>query len=158
MESWRLLAELVGLLSLALVLGLVAARLGQKAIIGYLVAGLVAGPRGLGIVKAAETVQFLAELGVALLLFSIGLEFSWHRIAAFGRKVVVGGLLQFGLTWTCGFAVGHFAGLTPAGSVALGRGGSWWSPYDRRHGPGDYSEQQGQRLREAVPNSNELSV
>ncbi len=120
MESWRLLAELVGLLSLALVLGLVAARLGQKAIIGYLVAGLVAGPRGLGIVKAAETVQFLAELGVALLLFSIGLEFSWHRIAAFGRKVVVGGLLQFGLTWTCGFAVGHFAGLTPAGSVALG--------------------------------------
>lgn len=120
MEAWRLLAELVGLLSLALVLGLAAARLGQKAMIGYLVAGLVAGPRGLGIVQAAETVQFLAELGVALLLFSIGLEFSWHRIAAFGRRVLVGGLLQFGLTWACGFAAGHLMGLTPAGSVALG--------------------------------------
>lgn len=119
-DSWRLLAELVGLLGVSLALGLVARRLRQTAAIGYLLAGLLAGPRGLGIVQARETVEFLASLGVALLLFGIGLEFSWHRIAALGRRSVIAGLLQFGLTWLAGAAVGRWLGLSASGQLVLG--------------------------------------
>lgn len=119
-DSWRLLAELVGLLGLSLALGLAARRLRQTAAIGYLLAGLLAGPNGLGIVQARETVEFLASLGVALLLFGIGLEFSWHRIAALGRRSVIAGLLQFGLTWLAGAAAGRMLGLGPSGQMVAG--------------------------------------
>ncbi|MCL6545640.1 MAG: cation:proton antiporter [Bryobacteraceae bacterium] len=119
-DSWRLLAELVGLLGLSLALGLLARRLRQTAAIGYLLAGLLAGPKGLGIIQARETVDFLASLGVALLLFGIGLEFSWHRIAALGRRSVIAGLLQFGLTWLAGAAAGRWLGLSASGQLVLG--------------------------------------
>jgi len=119
-DSWRLLAELVGLLGLSLALGLLARRLRQTAAIGYLLAGLLAGPRGLGIIQARETVDFLASLGVALLLFGIGLEFSWNRIAALGRRSVIAGLLQFGLTWLAGAAAARWLGLSASGQLVLG--------------------------------------
>jgi len=115
-----LLAELVGLLGLSLALGLLARRLRQTAAIGYLLAGLLAGPRGLGIIQARETVDFLASLGVALLLFGIGLEFSWNRIAALGRRSVIAGLLQFGLTWLAGAAAARWLGLSASGQLVLG--------------------------------------
>jgi len=120
MESWQLLAELVGLLGLSLALGLLARRLKQTAAVGYLLAGLLAGPKGLGIVQAPETVEFLASLGVALLLFSIGLEFSWQRIGALGRRSVIAGCLQFGLTWLAGAAAGRGIGLPASGQFVLG--------------------------------------
>ncbi|MGQ9633024.1 MAG: cation:proton antiporter domain-containing protein [Bryobacteraceae bacterium] len=119
-DSWRLLAELVGLLGVSLALGLLARRLRQTALLGYLLAGLLVGPRGLGIVQARETVEFLASLGVALLLFGIGLEFSWHRIGALGRRSVIAGLLQFGLTWLAGAAVGRWLELPASGQPVLG--------------------------------------
>ena len=51
-------------------------RVGQSAIVGFLVTGVLVGPHGLGLVSDAESVHVLAEIGVMLLLFSIGLEFS----------------------------------------------------------------------------------
>lgn len=114
------MAEFVGLLAAALALGLFARRLKQKAIIGYLLAGLLAGPKGLGIVQSQGTVQFLADLGVALLLFSIGLEFSWQRIGALGRGAAWAGLLQCILTWASAAGAAWAMGLSPAGCFAFG--------------------------------------
>jgi CPA2 family monovalent cation:H+ antiporter-2 len=119
-DRWRLLAELVGLLGLSLALGLAARRLRQMAAIGYLLAGVLAGPNGFGIVRARETVDFLATLGVALLLFGIGLELSWHRIAALGRRSTIAALLQFALTWLAGAAAGRMLGLSPGGQFVAG--------------------------------------
>jgi CPA2 family monovalent cation:H+ antiporter-2 len=87
---WQLLMEIVLLLSVAFILGAAAQKFKQSAIIGYLMAGVVVGP----LLFNAEAVKQVAELGVALLLFSIGLEFSFSRLRQLGAVAVVGGTFQ----------------------------------------------------------------
>jgi CPA2 family monovalent cation:H+ antiporter-2 len=87
---WQLLMEIVLLLTVAFALGAIAQKLKQSAIIGYLVAGAVVGP----LLFNAAAVRQVAELGVALLLFSIGLEFSFSRLRQLGSIALVGGTLQ----------------------------------------------------------------
>ena len=91
---WQLLMEIVLLLTVAFVLGVIAQMLKQSAIIGYLLAGAVVGP----LLFNAEAVGQVAELGVALLLFSIGLEFSFSRLKQMGAFALVGGTLQVVIT------------------------------------------------------------
>lgn len=67
---------------------------------GYLLAGLIIGPHGLGLVEVGEETHFLAELGLIFLLFMVGLEFSIPKIVAARRDVLLGGSLQFGLMLT----------------------------------------------------------
>jgi CPA2 family monovalent cation:H+ antiporter-2 len=100
--AWELLFEIVTVLTVALFCAWIASRLRQRPIIGYLMAGVLVGPRSLGLVQSVETVQFLAELGVALLLFTIGLEFSFHRLAALGRQAIIGGFGQLVMTTGAG--------------------------------------------------------
>ena len=90
MELWHFLSELVMLLGGAFVLGAMAQRLRQSPIVGYLLAGAVIGP----LLFNAEVVNQTAELGVALLLFSIGLEFSFGRLRQMGRMAFGGGSVQ----------------------------------------------------------------
>lgn len=90
MNLWFFLMELVMLLAGAFVLGALAQRLRQSPIVGYLLAGTILGP----FLFNAEAVNQAAELGVALLLFSIGLEFSFKRLIQMGRIAVFGGTLQ----------------------------------------------------------------
>ena len=73
---WHLLMEIVLLLTVAFLLGTIAQKLKQSAIIGYLMAGAIVGP----LLFNASVVRQVAELGVALLLFSIGLEFSFSPL------------------------------------------------------------------------------
>jgi CPA2 family monovalent cation:H+ antiporter-2 len=91
---WHLLMEIVLLLTVAFVLGAIAQKLKQSAIIGYLMAGAVVGP----LLFNAEAVRQVAELGVALLLFSIGLEFSFSRLRKLGSIALIGGTLQVIIT------------------------------------------------------------
>jgi len=91
---WQLLMEIVLLLATAFVLGTIAQRLRQSAIIGYLIAGAIIGP----MLFNAEAVEQVAELGVALLLFSIGLEFSFSRLRQLGTIALVGGTTQVIIT------------------------------------------------------------
>ena len=92
--SWNILAEVVSLLAVAFLLGLVADRLRQDVVIGHLLAGLLLGPHALKLVASVDLVTLLAELGVALLLFTIGLEFSLSKLRVLGRLALVGGGLQ----------------------------------------------------------------
>ena len=92
------LRDLVVLVAAAVPVVLLARRFGLPFIVGYLVTGIAIGPHGLGLVGDAESVAGLAELGVVLLLFAIGLEISLSRIVALGRVVVQGGGGQVGLT------------------------------------------------------------
>jgi len=78
MEGWGLLGEVLAVLSAAFVFGAVLQRLGFSALIGYLLAGVLLGPHATAVVGDADAVAVLAELGVGMLLFSIGLEFSWR--------------------------------------------------------------------------------
>lgn len=97
MDLWYFLFELSVLLGGAFLLGALAQRFGQSPILGYLLAGTIVGP----LLFNAEAVNQSAELGVALLLFSIGLEFSFLRIRQLGRLAIGGGSLQVALSLGC---------------------------------------------------------
>ncbi|MEW6671317.1 MAG: cation:proton antiporter [Thermodesulfobacteriota bacterium] len=90
MDLWFFLKELVMLLGSAFLLGALAQRLGQNPIVGYLLAGMIVGP----LLFNAAAVNNAAELGVALLLFSIGLEFSFKRLRQMGPSAFGGGTVQ----------------------------------------------------------------
>src|SRR5690242_11154726 len=96
-------------------------KLGLGATLGYLVAGAVVGPQVLGLVGDAESKMGVAELGITLLLFLVGLELSPSRLWRMKRDIFGFGLLQVVL---CGLAVAAivwlFTGFTLAAAIALG--------------------------------------
>ena len=98
MNIWSALADVLIILIVALLLGIVAERLKQNALLGYLLSGVLLGPSGLGLVRQVEEVRQLAEVGVALLLFTIGLEFSLRRLRELGAVASLGGSAQILLT------------------------------------------------------------
>lgn len=99
MHSWNLLLDIVILLAVSLSLGTLCVRFRQSPLIGYLLAGMfLGGPGSFSIVQAADHIDLIAELGVSLLLFSLGLEFSWHRLKSLGANALLGGVLQVALT------------------------------------------------------------
>jgi len=73
-------------------------KLNQPTIIGYLLTGVLAGPHGLGLVPDPAGVEVLAEVGVALLLFTIGLEFSFEKLAKMRDVILGAGAMQVGIT------------------------------------------------------------
>ena len=81
----------------------IAARLKLGSVLGYLIAGALIGPWGLRLVAESEGTQNLAELGVVLMLFAIGLELDPKRLLDMRREVFGGGVLQLGL---CGAVLG----------------------------------------------------
>lgn len=92
----------------------------QSAILGYLAAGMLLGPYGLHWVETREEVSLLAELGVALLLFSIGLEFSWSRLRRTGAAGLGGGSLQVVVTVLLGAGLLALFGMEPRRAIAMG--------------------------------------
>ena len=119
-EQWSLLIEVLILLTAALALGTVAEQLRQSAIVGYLIAGALVGPNVLGLVKSQHSVEAIADLGVALLLFSIGLEFSFSRLKRLGWMVLFQGIFQIVFTCCVVMIVGMWFGLAADTSFALG--------------------------------------
>jgi CPA2 family monovalent cation:H+ antiporter-2 len=117
---WLIILDLVLLLSAAMLLGAIAERLRQSALLGYLVAGILLGPNTLGLIATREEVETLAELGVALLLFTIGLEFSWRRLRRTGAPGLVGGSAQVLVTLLLVAVGASLMGLDLRSSVALG--------------------------------------
>jgi CPA2 family monovalent cation:H+ antiporter-2 len=91
---WPLLIKLFLLLLTAYVAGILAQLFRQSAIVGYLLAGSLVGT----LLFNYDTISSVAELGVALLLFSIGLEFSFQHLKSLGRDLLSGGALQVVLT------------------------------------------------------------
>jgi CPA2 family monovalent cation:H+ antiporter-2 len=89
-----LIDDLALLAAVAVVISLLLRRLRLPSVSGLLVAGVVLGPHGLGLVGEAEAIEVLAEVGVVLLLFSVGLEFSLKKLRAIWRLVFIGGALQ----------------------------------------------------------------
>ena len=106
-----LLDELAVIAALAVAVTVILARLKVPAVAGLLAAGALLGPYGLHLVKSVHSIEVLAEVGVVLLLFSIGLEFSLARLKHIFKQVALGGVLQVGLT----------AGVTTGAAVALGQ-------------------------------------
>ena len=99
---------------------LVCHRLRVPSIVGFLVTGLIAGPHGLALISADGEVEILAEVGVILLLFTIGIEFSLKNLLQIKRSVLVGGLLQVGLTLLAAFVIARQIGMATNHSIFVG--------------------------------------
>jgi CPA2 family monovalent cation:H+ antiporter-2 len=94
----------------ALALGALAHRLGLPPMIGYIAAGLVVGPFTPGPTADREEVLALADIGVALLMFSIGLQFSLREIRSIGPRILLGTPVQVAITMALGAGTGLLLG------------------------------------------------
>lgn len=99
-EDFRLIIDLVTVLAAAAGGGLLAALLKQPVLLGYLIAGILVGPTGLGLIKEVVQVETLAQFGVAFLLFALGVEFSFSELKKVKEISLGGGGLQIILTIT----------------------------------------------------------
>ena len=121
MDSWSLLLEIVILLAVSLVFGGVLSRLGQSPLVGYLLAGMMlGGPGSLQVVRSEHDIEAIAELGVALLLFSLGLEFSWQRLKGLGGVTLGSGVFQVTLTGAVATLAALLFGLGVVEAIAVG--------------------------------------
>lgn len=108
-----ILNELVIVFGLSIGVIICCHRLKIPPIIGFLLTGLLAGPHGLGLIQATHEVEVLAEIGVILLLFVIGMELSFEELLKLRKPVFLGGLFQvlmtilvfYGLTYALGFSI-----------------------------------------------------
>ncbi len=98
--------EVTLLLIATAVLGLIALRLRQPVIVAYILIGIVAGPSVLDWVSAHEPMQLLAEIGVTVLLFVVGLKLDVHLIRKLGKVALATGLGQLAFTIVLGFLIG----------------------------------------------------
>ncbi len=125
MEQLRVLRDLVILLAAALPVIIVAHRLRVPTVVAFLLAGMAIGPHGLRLIAQQGSVAGLAEIGVVLLLFTIGLELSLSRVVRLGRLVLQGGGLQVlgtvaaGAALALGMGIGTRAALLSGALVAL---------------------------------------
>ncbi|SFE80741.1 cation:proton antiporter [Blastococcus tunisiensis] len=108
---------IAALLAVAAVIAAAAVKLRQPLIISFIAVGIVVGPIGLGWVEENNQVALLAELGIALLLFLVGLKLDPHLIRTTGPVAVATGLGQVVFTSVVGFGLGLLLGLSPVEAV-----------------------------------------
>lgn len=94
MGDGDLLKEIVLILSIAVVVVTLFHRIKIPSIAGFIMSGILVGPMGLGLINSTEKVEQLAEIGVALLLFGIGLELPINRLKKLWKPILAGGTLQ----------------------------------------------------------------
>jgi len=106
MEQLHVLRDLAVIFAGSLLVILVFYRLKLPALPGFIVAGMLLGPNALGLVSDPHDVESLAEVGVILLLFTIGIEFSLSRLREMQRQILGSGFAQMGFTVLVALAVG----------------------------------------------------
>jgi len=116
----ELFGELAVIGGLAVVTTVGLSRVGLPPTIGFLMTGALAGPHGVGLVGDTEHIEQIAEIGVILLLFAIGLEFSLARLRFIWRAVALGGSLQVGVTTLAALGILLLAGDTVERGVVFG--------------------------------------
>ncbi|BDU74413.1 cation:proton antiporter [Mesoterricola silvestris] len=119
-SSHLLIVDLATVLGVAALTTLLFRRLRQPAVLGYLLAGLIVGPHvPVPLAAHLQNVQTLAELGVILLMFSVGLEFDFRKLAREGVPAVLLGVAQVGLTTWLGYLAGRGLGWGPRESALM---------------------------------------
>ena len=131
--SLPFLNEMVALFSVSVGIAYVCYRLRLVPIVGFLIAGVLIGPNALGLVSDQALVDMLAEVGVILLLFTIGVELSLDKLAKIRRAIFIGGglqvtisvflvtgiLLALGVDWKIGVYTGCLVALSST-AIVLG--------------------------------------
>ncbi len=120
MQDLTYLQDLVVILGFGIVVVAIFHKLKLPSIAGLIVVGIVVGPHSLGIINDVHQVEVLAEIGVALLLFGIGLELSLEKLRRLWKLILMGGLIQVGLTIATVFAISRLWDLPPNTGIFVG--------------------------------------
>jgi Kef-type K+ transport system membrane component KefB len=105
--------ELALLLILISFIGAIAVRIRQPTLVAYIAVGILAGPAVLGIVNAHDQIELLAQLGITVLLFIVGLKLDLHHVRHIGPVALATGLGQLAFTICLGFALTSAMGRSP---------------------------------------------
>ena len=108
MEAQEFLLQLFAILIAARVFAELASRLQSPSVIGELLAGVVLGPSLLGWIEPGEAIHLLAQVGIILLLFEVGIETDLRQLAGSGVKSLIVATVGFTLPFALGFAVGYW--------------------------------------------------
>jgi len=115
-----ILTDVVILLGVSILVVYLSHRAHLPAVVGFLITGVLLGPHGLGVVHGVEEVELLAEIGVILVLFSVGLEFSLAELLRMRRAVLVGGSVQVLGVLVATFGLLYVVGITGSQAFFLG--------------------------------------
>lgn len=115
-----LIATIVAGLVVAFALGAAAQRMKISPLVGYILAGVLVGPFTPGFVADADLAQELAEIGVILLMFGVGLHFSLKDLLAVRRIAIPGALGQMAVATLLGMGLAHFLGWTLMAGIVFG--------------------------------------
>lgn len=111
MDEFELIKDIAVIWAVALVSGLVCIRLRQPVIAGYMLAGIVVGPFGLKLIGQTHQIKMLAEFGVAMLLFALGVDISLKQVIASARRILSAGSVQVLGTLVAAWAIASISGL-----------------------------------------------
>jgi NhaP-type Na+/H+ and K+/H+ antiporter len=114
-----LLQDVTIILALSIVVLFICHQVRLPTVVGFLLTGIFVGPHGLALIEGVDEVEILAEIGVVLLLFAIGLEFSFKELSRLKKAVLLGGSLQVVPTVFAAFAISLKLGEAPHGRTAL---------------------------------------
>ena len=120
MPQIHLLEELLIVLAVTIAIVYLFQKLRVPAIVGFLLAGVVIGPGGWRLIENVGQVETLADIGLVLLLFTIGIEFSLETILSMQRRILLAGFLQVLLTTLAVVAIASAMGVSPAVGVFFG--------------------------------------
>ena len=119
-HSVSLITTIAAAFGLALILGFVAVRLKLPALVGYLIAGILLGPATPGFVANVELSRQLAEIGVMLLMFGVGLHFSFDDLLAVRRIALPGAIAQMAVATALGMVITSFWGWSFGAGIVFG--------------------------------------
>ena len=117
MADLSFLRELLIVLASAVGVILLSRRFKLPAVTGFVLTGVLIGPSGLALVRNNAGIDLLAEIGIVMLLFTVGLEFSLRRLRPLRRYFLWGGLLQAGLTTAVGASLLYAIGSAPGAAI-----------------------------------------
>ena len=120
MPEIHLLEELLIVLAVTIAIVYLFQKLRVPAIVGFLLAGVVIGPGGSGLIENVGQVETLADIGLVLLLFTIGIEFSLETILSMQRRILLAGFLQVVLTTVAVVGIASAMGASPAVGIFYG--------------------------------------
>ncbi|GIX06197.1 MAG: potassium/proton antiporter [Candidatus Poribacteria bacterium] len=122
MDHGNGLFEITAILTLAALLGILGQKLRQPLLIMFLIVGVLAGPSGLGLIGSHEEIELLAHLGIAVLLFIVGLKLDPHLVRTTGPTALLAGAVQIALTAGLGFLLALAFGVPARAALYVGLG------------------------------------
>ena len=123
-DSMALIIDIVIIISASFLFGIFAHKLKQSVIIAYIFVGILVGPHGLGLLNKVGEVNSLAEIGVALLMFVIGVEFKFSNIGKIWKIIIFGGIFQITFMIVSVYTISRLIGYTTFDAIILGMVGA----------------------------------